>query len=105
MARFRNIAQGQPLRHWWDNRQHQIAFARGDRAFIAINNELNTTFDAHLQTGFTSGTYCDIISGDAVGDTCSGKAVTVETDGRARIVIYPTESDSIIAILAGKLVV
>ncbi len=28
-----------PVTNWWDNGNHQIAFCRGNKGFIAINNE------------------------------------------------------------------
>ncbi len=39
MARFRNVANGTALNDWWDNQGNQIAFCRGDKAFIAINGD------------------------------------------------------------------
>jgi alpha-amylase len=39
MVAFRNIAAGTSLTNWWDNGGSQIAFCRGDQAFIAFNNE------------------------------------------------------------------
>lgn len=39
MVMFRNVAHGQPLLNWWDNGGNQIAFGRGDRGFIVINND------------------------------------------------------------------
>ncbi|KAK3867221.1 hypothetical protein Pcinc_027299 [Petrolisthes cinctipes] len=39
MVQFRNVAHGTDMNDWWDNGNNQIAFCRGDRGFIAINNE------------------------------------------------------------------
>ena len=33
------MAIGTPVENWWDNDFHQIAFSRGNRAFLTINNE------------------------------------------------------------------
>jgi len=39
MVRFRNFVAGTKLNDWWDNGNNQIAFCRGDKGFIAINND------------------------------------------------------------------
>ena len=39
MIGFHNAALGKPVSNGWDNGNDAIAFGRGDRAFIVINNE------------------------------------------------------------------
>lgn len=39
MVIFRNTVNGQSLVNWWDNGNNQIAFGRGNRGFIVINND------------------------------------------------------------------
>ena len=63
MVEFRNIAVNENVSNWWDNGRDAIAFSRGDKAFIAINND-KQILDKNLQTGLPSGNYCDIISGN-----------------------------------------
>jgi len=63
MVKFHNAALGQPVTNWWDNGQDAIAFGRGNRAFIVINNE-NYVINLRLQTGLPAGEYCDVISCD-----------------------------------------
>jgi len=53
-----------------------------------------------LDTGLPVGTYCDIISGDKSGDRCTGKRVSVGSDGRATFHISHTEEDPFIALHA-----
>ena len=65
MAKFRNVAGSEGMYNWWDNGNNQIAFSRGNKAFIAINND-GYYMDETLQTGLPSGSYCDIISGNKV---------------------------------------
>ncbi|KAF4102509.1 hypothetical protein G5714_017309 [Onychostoma macrolepis] len=99
MVIFRNVVNGQPLSNWWDNGNNQIAFSRGSKGFIVINNDdwaLNVT----LNTGLPMGTYCDVISGDKSGSTCTGKKVSVGSDGRATFSISNTDEDPFIAIHA-----
>ncbi|GCD48203.1 carbohydrate-binding module family 20 domain-containing protein [Streptomyces paromomycinus] len=72
MVKFRNTAAGAPVTHWWDNGNNQIAFGRGDKAYVAVNHEdapLTRTF----QTSLPAGGYCDVQT---------GKGVTVDSSGR-----------------------
>lgn len=39
MVIFRNVVNGQPQANWWDNQSNQVAFGRGNRGFIVINND------------------------------------------------------------------
>lgn len=60
--------------------------------------------DITLNTGLPSGTYCDVISGDKQGNTCTGKTVQVGGDGRAYFKISNFDEDPFIAIhVAAKL--
>jgi alpha-amylase len=101
MVKFRNLVEWEPLANWWDNAGHQIAFSRGNKGFIAINNE-DFGMDVTLQTGLPAGQYCDIISGNKVASSCTGKVVTVSADGSARINISNTEQNPMIAIFANS---
>ena len=37
------------MNNWWDNGDKQIAFCRGQKGFIAFNNQYNTDLDVNLQ--------------------------------------------------------
>ncbi|XP_059153132.1 alpha-amylase-like [Physella acuta] len=39
MVAFRNMARGTAVNNWWSGADYQIAFSRGDKAFIALNLE------------------------------------------------------------------
>ncbi|MFJ5550240.1 carbohydrate-binding module family 20 domain-containing protein [Streptomyces sp. NPDC093225] len=72
MVAFRNTAHGQGVVNWWDNGGNQIAFGRGDKAYVAINHEasaLTRTF----QTSLPAGDYCDVQSGRTVTVNGSGQ--------------------------------
>lgn len=97
MVKFRNIADGNGVSNWWDNGNNQIAFCRGGRAFIAINND-GYDLSQSLQTCLPDGAYCDIISGDKIDGRCTGKTVNVGEDGRAQINISKSEDDGVLAI-------
>ncbi|KAA0203929.1 hypothetical protein HAZT_HAZT003499 [Hyalella azteca] len=84
---------------WWDNGNNQIAFCRGNKGFLAINNE-SYDLKQTLQTCLPAGTYCDVISGNVSGGSCTGKSVTVGSDGTAYIEILTSEDDGVLAIHA-----
>ena len=67
MVKFRNVAGLEKMENWWDNGYHAIAFSRGNRAFVAINNE-DHPIDQTLKTGLPAGKYCDVISGNLSGE-------------------------------------
>lgn len=96
MVKFRNVAGVTKVENWWDNGYQQIAFSRGNKGFLAINNE-DHKMDQRLQTGLPQGTYCDVISGSKSGNSCTGRSIQVDATGHAQIVIESSE-DSMIAI-------
>ncbi|KAK7790983.1 hypothetical protein R5R35_005217 [Gryllus longicercus] len=100
MVAFRNTVQGTSVTNWWDNDSQQIAFSRGNRGFIAFNDQDNTDLKQTLQTGLSQGTYCDLASGSKVNGSCSGKRVTVNGDGTAYIEILSSATEGFLAISA-----
>jgi alpha-amylase len=86
MVALRKFAAGAPLSNWrvlgTDN---QIAFARTGKAFVALSREVSAIGSASVQTTLPAGTYCDLMSGELNGATCSGTSVTVAADGTAVI--------------------
>lgn len=58
--------------------------------------------DVTLNTGLPGGTYCDVISGQKEGSRCTGKQITVGSDGRARFVISNSDADPFVAIHASS---
>uniref|UniRef100_A0A8C8VE99 alpha-amylase n=1 Tax=Pelusios castaneus TaxID=367368 RepID=A0A8C8VE99_9SAUR len=97
MVIFRNVVNGQALSNWWDNSNNQIAFGRGNKGFIVFNND-DGNMNVNLQTGLPAGTYCDVISGQKEGNTCSGKQIHVGSDGIANFQINNQAEDPFIAI-------
>ncbi|XP_068620034.1 alpha-amylase 2-like [Battus philenor] len=100
MVAFRNAAGSAPLSNWWDNGSNQIAFCRGRNAFIAFNNDV-WDLNQNIQTCLPGGTYCDVISGDKVNNTCRGKRITVGSNGFAQIHIGANDYDMMLAIHIG----
>ena len=81
MVGFHNAVNGQSVNNWWSNGNDQIAFGRGARGYVAINQEggtLNRTF----QTSLPAGQYCDVISGLPTSTGCSGRTITVGSNGQ-----------------------
>ncbi|XP_063607949.1 alpha-amylase 4N-like [Penaeus indicus] len=97
MVEFRNVAHGTDMNDWWDNGSNQIAFSRGNRGFVAINND-EYDLKQTLQTRLPAGTYCDVISGRKQGESCTGKTLTVGPDGRAYVEVLTTAYDGVLAI-------
>lgn len=62
---------GEPVQNWWDNDDNQIAFSRGNKAFLAIN-KADYAMNQSLQTGLPQGSYCNVNAANE-GD-CSGKS-------------------------------
>jgi alpha-amylase len=78
---LRNAARGQGVTNWWTNGGGQAAFGRGTAAYVAFNTDggpLTRTFD----TSLAAGTYCDVTTGELSGGACTGRSVTVGSDGR-----------------------
>ena len=85
MVSFRHIVAGTDINHWWDNGANAIAFSRGDKGFVAINNE-TTSVDTTITTGMPAGTYLDLIAGTSV-EIDAGHAVHITLAARTAIAI------------------
>lgn len=55
-----------------------------------------------MQTGLPAGVYCDIISGKKDGNTCTGRNVTVTSQGFAQIKLSGAAEEIHLAIHVGK---
>ncbi|GAB7052311.1 alpha amylase C-terminal domain-containing protein [Catenuloplanes indicus] len=82
MTAFRNAAGDTPVTAWWDTGADQIAFGRGDRAYLAINHE-STALTRTFQIALPAGTYCDVQHGErTTAGGCIGTTYTVDAAGR-----------------------
>ncbi len=90
MVAFRRVVAGTAIGQWWDNGLNAIAFSRGDRGFVAINNQTVTVADS-VATGLAPGTYCDRLTGGiaAGGAVCAGTTVTVDPAGGVAFSLAP----------------
>ncbi|KAK9501822.1 hypothetical protein O3M35_012481 [Rhynocoris fuscipes] len=97
MVRFANAVKGTSVEHFWDNGSNQISYCRGNKGFVAFNLD-NYDLNQKLMTCLPAGTYCDVISGNKIGNRCTGKTITVNADGTANISIGRNEEDGILAL-------
>jgi alpha-amylase len=88
MVAWRNAADGLAVSNWWDNGNNQIAFGRGNAAFVAINKE-SGTLSRSFQTGLPTGRYCDVIGGELSGTACTGDTYTVDASGFVTLNVEP----------------
>ncbi|GFN77719.1 alpha-amylase [Plakobranchus ocellatus] len=100
MVAFRNMAGNARVTNWWEGADYQIAFSRGDKAFIALNLE-NYDINQNIMIGLPAGQYCDVISGNLENGSCTGASVTVDGSGRANIHVCSNCEDPMLAIHIG----
>jgi alpha-amylase len=84
MAAFRGEVAGTNISDWWDNGTNAIAFSRGDKGFVAINNE-TAAVTASVETGLAPGAYCDRLSGGLAGAVCAGTTIVVNASGTVQL--------------------
>ena len=65
MVGFRHVVAGTDVNHWWDNGANAIAFSRGTKGFVAINNGA-TGLDTTVATAMAPGTYRDLLTSNAI---------------------------------------
>ncbi len=69
MVALRNVAAGAGVTNWWTNGSNQIAFGRGNAAFVAFNRS-GGALTREFQTSLPAGTYCDVMAGDPGAASC-----------------------------------
>jgi alpha-amylase len=85
MVSFRRVVAGTDINHWWDSGADAIAFSRGDKGFVAINDG-TTAVDTTIATGIASGTYLDLLTGATIVVDAGG-AVHLTLSARSAIAI------------------
>ncbi len=84
MVSFRRVVRGTDLNHWWDDGAEAIAFSRGDKGFVAINNG-TAALTATIATSMPPGTYCDLLGGGLAAGACTGTSVVVDAAGMVQL--------------------
>ncbi len=97
MVSFRRVVAGTDLNRWWDNGANALAFSRGDKGFVAINNERVAVTTAVL-TSVPPGTYCDLLTGGRTGAACAGTSVVVDAAGTVQLNLQPRSAIAIDAV-------
>jgi alpha-amylase len=91
MVGWHNHVGGAPLTNWYDDGVDLIAFSRGNKGWIAVNNHTSAQTRT-FTTGLGQGTYCDIIHGVSNHGSCSGATVSVDSHGSATITVPAKDS-------------
>ncbi|KAL1941622.1 hypothetical protein VTO73DRAFT_7061 [Trametes versicolor] len=98
MVGFRNQVGSAALNNWVAPQSQQIAFGRGSLGFVAINNA-DSAWTSTFTTSLPDGTYCDVVSGQTSGTTCTGSSFTVSSGSLSATV----PARSAIAVHTGQL--
>ena len=88
MVAFRRVVAGTEVTGWWDNGASAIAFSRGDKGFVAINNE-TVQVTQTVTTGLAQGSYCDRLTGGMAVAGCAGRTIVVGAGGVVTITLEP----------------
>ena len=76
---------GSDINHWWDDGANAIAFSRGDKGFVAINDG-GATVTAAIPSAMAAGNYHDLIAGGTVVVDSTG-TIAVSLRAKAAIAI------------------
>ena len=85
MVAFRKGVAGADVNHWWDDGANAIAFSRGDKGFVAINDG-SAALAVTVATGMAPGSYTDILTGNPVVVDSTG-AVQVNLASKSALAI------------------
>lgn len=94
MVGFHNTTRGAAVANWWDDGSNAIAFSRGGKGWVAVNNE-GAAVDRTFTTGLPAGVYCDLIHGSVSGGGCTGPTVTVDASGNATTTVPANDAVAI----------
>ena len=81
MVAFRNTVNGTSVVNWYDNANNHIAFGRGDKGYLTINDEGYAINGRSYHSMLPAGRYCDVIHGTYSGGSCTGPVITVDANG------------------------
>ncbi|SMF26603.1 alpha-amylase [Cellulosimicrobium cellulans J34] len=75
MVGFHNTVAGTAVTHWWDDGDNHVAYGRGSKGYVTINNSAHAVTRTY-QTSLPAGTYCDVVASKDCSTT-----VTVSASG------------------------
>lgn len=76
MVGFNNAVGDAAVNNWWDDGSNQIAYGRGNKGFVAMNNTGSAT-SREYTSSLAAGTYCDVVAKSDCAQT-----ITVGADGK-----------------------
>ncbi|XP_037811388.1 uncharacterized protein LOC119603429 [Lucilia sericata] len=78
------------------NGANQVAFCRGYKAFVAINNEPEIEFEKEVYACLEPGTYCDMVTGGKKEgeEKCHGKMVVINEQGYTKLKLAVADVES-----------
>lgn len=99
MVGFRAATSGAGVTNFATGTRNQIAFSRGAKGFVAINND-SAAWNVSLATGLPGGTYCNVVNGtlNAAKTGCTGDKVDVATNGTATLSMGSVNGTSVPAV-------
>lgn len=99
MVKFRSTTAGTGVDNFVTGDANQIAFSRGNKGFVAINNSGNS-WNLNTTTLLPAGTYCNVVQGlvNAAGTACTGGSVVVATNGAVSLNIPAGNSGALPAV-------
>jgi alpha-amylase len=81
MVGFHNTVRGTAVTEWWDNGNDAIAFGRGDKGYLVLNDESSALTGRSFHTDLPAGVYCDVFHGDYSPGHCTGPTYAVDASG------------------------
>ena len=89
MIRFHNATAGQDVANWQTEGSNVIAFDRGSKGFMAINNQLSDV-TATFTTSLPDGKYCDVYASRSCSKklTVSNGKIAVRIPSRSAVATY-----------------
>lgn len=99
MVKFRSYVAGTGVDNFVAGNGNQIAFNRGAKGFVAINND-GATWNVNFNTLLPAGTYCNVVQGvaNAAKTACSGGTINVSSTGAVSLSIPGNGGTSVPAV-------
>ncbi len=99
MVAFRSATAGEGIDYYTSGNANQIAFGRGAKGYVAINNDRGA-WNVTLQTRLPPGVYCNVVHGLAnpARTACSGDSVTVAANGSIALAIPANDGGQVPAV-------
>ncbi|TFK46334.1 glycoside hydrolase family 13 protein [Heliocybe sulcata] len=91
MVGFRNVVGKESIANWVAPNNQQIAFGRGSKGFVVINNA-DSPWTANFTTSLAPGAYCDVIHGTSAPGKCDNPMYPVGNDGVFVATIAPRDA-------------